>query len=345
MALGKPTRVRSQIIDLLVKRGKEGIYQKDLQGLLGISKSYCSEQLALLSEVDRVIARRKEGGLVKVYHLDFYPGLISGVLRVGMLKSSEYAPAIAVFEDVLAKAEFKMLYRFYDGTRELFQDFNKNTLELMLAPTQAVIMSGMVEENLLVLTGLASGGSGIISQKTGKEAILSTELSSMISLASETMLEKLPKDIESYDNPNSALLDFKAGKCNTIAIWEPYFSQLLEIPGNNVAFHYRDAFGDYPCCSAAVNMNCFSVNRKNIEAWVSEYTRLMKLDGTKNIRLKEAEERVAKATGIRLDVVEKSLLNYNFSNNKISLEKLKKMGINLSLRQSERLFFPGVLTH
>ncbi len=344
MVLGKPPRVKNLIIDLLVKKGKDGIYQKDLQELLGISKSYCSEQLAHLSEVDRVIARRKEGGLVKVYHLDFYPGLISGVLRVGMLKSSEYVPAIAVFEGVLTRAGFKMLYRFYDGTRELFQDFNKNTLELMLAPTQAVIMSGMVEENLLVLTGLASGGSGIISQKAGKSAILSTELSSMISLASETMLEKLPKNIESYDNPNSALLDFKAGKCNMIAIWEPYFSQLLEIPGNNAAFHYRDAFGDFPCCSAAINLNCFDVNRKNIEAWVSEYTQLMNLDGPNNFRLKEAEEKVAKATGIGLDVVEKSLLNYNFSNNRISLEKLKKMGINLSSRQSERLFFPGVLT-
>lgn len=344
MVLGKPPRVKNLIIDLLVKKGKDGIYQKDLQELLGISKSYCSEQLAHLSEVDRVIARRKEGGLVKVYHLDFYPGLISGVLRVGMLKSSEYVPAIAVFEGVLTRAGFKMLYRFYDGTRELFQDFNKNTLELMLAPTQAVIMSGMVEENLLVLTGLASGGSGIISQKAGKSAILSTELSSMISLASETMLEKLPKNIESYDNPNSALLDFKAGKCNMIAIWEPYFSQLLEIPGNNAAFHYRDAFGDFPCCSAAINLNCFDVNRKNIEAWVSEYTQLMNLDGPNNFRLKEAEEKVAKATGIGLDVVEKSLLNYNFSNNRISLEKLKKMGINLSSRQSERLFFPGVLS-
>ena len=345
MASGKPSRVRSQIIDLLVKIGKDGIYQKDLQEILGISKSYCSEQLAHLSEVARVIARRKEGGLVKVYHLDFYPGLISGVLRIGMLRSSEYAPAMAVFDEVLDKAGFKILYRFYDGTRELFQDFNMNTLDLMLAPTKAVIMSGMVEDNLLVLSGLASGGSGIISQRAGKSAILSTELSSMISLASETMLEKLPDHIESYDNPNSALRDFKSGKYNMIAIWEPYFSKLLEIPGNNVAFRYEDTLGDFPCCIAAVNRNCYGVNRKNIEAWASEYTNLMNIGGTKNVRLKESVKKIAEVTGINREIVEKSLLSYDFSKNSISLEKLKKMGINLSARQSERLFFPGVLTN
>ena len=56
----------------------------------------------------------------------------------------------------------------------------------------------------------------------------------------------------------------------------------------------------------------------------------MNIGGTKNMRLKESVKKIAEVTGISREIVEKSLLSYDFSKNSISLEKLKKMGINLS---------------
>lgn len=344
MVSGKPPRIRNQIIELVRKRARDGIFQKDLQELLGISKSYCSEQLAYLSEVSHIIAKRKEGGLVKVYHLEFYPGMLKGVARIGMLRSSEYIPSIATFNEVLGKAGFKVFFRFYDGTRELIRDFNMETLEFMLAPTQALIMSGLVEDNLMIFSGLASGGSGIISHQSGRPAVLSTELSSMISLASENMLQKLPGEIESYDNPNAAMNDYLAGKCSMIAIWEPYFSQIVELPGNSVLIRYTEVMGEFPCCSAAVNRNCYDALKKSVEIWISDYAKLRVPEDRRLPSFREAVQKVSEATGVGPAVVEASMAGYDFAQNRISLGKLREFGINLSARQRERLFLPDVLS-
>lgn len=344
MVSGKPPTIRDKLLALIEKSGRNGIYQRDLQKALGISKSYCSEQLAYLSGHENIIAKRKEGGLVKIYHLEYFPGIIDHVIRVGMLRSSEYVPAIAKFDEVFGSAGHRIFYRFYNGTRGLFQDFNSKTLEFILAPTQALIMSGIMEDNLAILSGLASGGSGIISQKIGRRAILSTELSSMISLASESMAHELPGEIESYEDPKAALSDYLAGKCEMIAIWEPYFSYLLEKPGNTIIIGYREVLGDFPCCSAAVSQQYYQIMKKRVDSWVAEYRKMKGPIDFNLPRFEEAIRRVAEGTGMERSLVETSLETYDFNHNSISSDKLVKLGIKLSARQKERLFSPEVLS-
>ncbi len=340
---GKSLTVREQILNLVRSNARTGIYQRDIQKTLGISKSYCSEQLTYLSRVSQKIAKRKEGGLTKIYEIEYFPGILKGVLRIGMLKSSEYIPSIATFHTIFGSERYRIFVRFYNSTRQLIQDFNMGTLEIMLAPTKSIIMSGIMGENLKVISGLASGGSGIISHDEGREAILSTELSSMISLASDSTHNYLPEDIESYDEPTSAVSAYISGECNKIAIWEPYFSDIIKMPGNSILLKYNDIMGDFPCCCAAVNINFYEIAGNEIRQWNSDYRRLTTVYDIDIRELNNAIILISDATGIEKSVVEKSLENYSFNSNTISMMLLKKMGVGLSERQKKNIFLPDVL--
>ncbi len=340
---GKPLTIRKQILNLVKNKARDGIYQRDLQEKLKISKSYCSEQLTYLSRDTHEIAKRKEGGLTKIYDIEYYPGIQEGIVRIGMLKSSEYIPSIAAFNRVFNPERYRIIARFYDSTRQLIQDFNIGTLEIMLAPTKAIVNSGIMEENLKVISGLASGGSGVISHNKGRQAILSTEMSSMISLASDSAPHDLPKDIESYENPKSAVSDYISGKCNMIAIWEPYFTYLLMKPGNSVALEYKDTMNDFPCCCAAVSDRFYEGAKTEIEHWRMEYSKMEDYKGKDSPELFNAVKLISETTGIGKSVVENSLKNYNFHSTVVSLNLLKKIGIGLSERQKKSIFLPGVL--
>lgn len=165
----------------------------------------------------------------------------------------------------------------------------------------------------------------------------------MISLASESMGHEFPVEIESFDNPREALNDFITGKCRMIAIWEPYYSHILQQPGNSVAVEYRDVMGDFPCCCAAVSKRFFELWKRLIGRWIVEYRKMAGLKDFTSIKFRKAIRIVSEGTGIHEALVEKSLMNYDFSSNHIGLEKLKKMSINLSARQKERLFLADTL--
>lgn len=336
-------RIREEIVEAVLGAGRSGIYQKDLQKALGISKSYCSEQLSYLSDVTHTIARKLEGGLFRVYHIEYYPGPVRGVVRVGMLRSSEYVPAIMAFRRVFERPGSSLIFRFYNGTMELFQDFGSGTLEFMLAPTQATVLNVLISNNLKIMIGLGTGGSGIISQHAGKPAVLSTELSSMISLASEHSGIDLPGEIISYDDPLSAVEDYSSGKYSFIAIWEPYFTYLVEKSGNTVILEYSSVMGDMPCCCASVNKHFYDSEKAAVAEWAREYSDSGMSINEGSRLFVEAVELIASATGISSSVVRKSLGQYNFGHTRISIEKLRKAGINLSSRQVESLFLPDAL--
>lgn len=335
--------MRDKILEAVLMASRDGIYQRDLQQLLGISKSYCSEQLAYLSDEVNLVSKRLEGGLYKIYHIEYFPGQVNGVVRIGLLKSSEYIPAIVAFSKLYSSIGTKLFYRFYDGTKELYRDFNSSTLEFILAPTQATILTGLMSDTLVIIAGLASGGSGILSHTSGREAILSTELSSMISLASENAGVDLPEEIVSYDDPVKAVEDYISGKFSMIAIWEPYFSFLKEKPGNAVVLDYHDVLGDFPCCCVAVNREYYSLKKDLCESWASEYFRTARDVAPNSDGFREAVEMVSEGTGMKLEIVEKSLGTYEFTHNRIGLGELKRLGINLSSRQVEELFLPIAL--
>ncbi len=344
MARKKRGDVYNKSLDLIIRAGASGLKQKELESMLGISKSYCSE----------IISRMVSEGLVKrvtikgvgatVYLKDLYPGRLAGILRTGLLKSSEYVPAMSFLMQYASTIGVDISFRFYDSTVKLLEDLRLAALEIALAPTNSLILSALLGMDIRICSGLSSGGSGIIFEKNWeKDALLSTEVSSMITMSLRANSEIVPSKIESFSDPGTGSSRFKTEKYRAIAIWEPYFSLLKGEISPEVVIDYSDALDGFPCCSLATTREFWAENWKLFHDDIPKFM-------TDDITGLEERDYVKKAIGIlsdnlgiRPDIISGSLDSYNFSNKKINRDHLTKMGISLSKRQEDQIFDSGLL--
>ena len=338
----KERNLAGEVMKLISGSGAQGILQKEIESSLGISKSYCSETVTRLEKQGRIIRKRDRGRSVTVYSVDFYPGEVQGVIRVGLLKSSEYIPMIALLTEFSKRDGTRLILRFYKRTHELMSDLRTRNLEFAMAPTSSLILTAILDGGIMILIGLASGGSGVIGQsKAGNNAILSTEVSSMISMSLKSSAPDEFGHIEPYDDPRDGVKRFLEEGFAKIAIWEPYFSELLNNPSCRIYASYGEIMNGFPCCSLATSRIYFDEHKDRITELVERYTSLDMKNLKTGSSYSKAVAGLARATRFKKEDIEKSLSSYDFSKIHIKRQMLAGFGISLSQRQEDEIFVSG----
>lgn len=336
--------IRNRCLSLIRKATFHGVFQRELEVMLDISKSYCSEVVSSLENGGKIIRNKERGKITRIYVPDYYPGNVAGLVRVGLLRSSEYVPLLSYILEHFGQSGQNVKLRYYNSVFEIMTDFSSHALDLCLAPTTALIFSAIMGSEMKILTGTASGGSGIIQQDNAvNEGILSTETSSMISLALSSQLPDSYPKVVSFDEPANGLRKFLEQKYSKIAIWEPYFSSALKLKGRSVFASYNEMLDSFPCCSLASGISFFSENRDVLEHLTESYLSIDTLKRKDNAYYREALRSVSRVTKFQIQFVERTVGSYDFSSTRIEKQLLSKFGISLSERQAESIFLPGVL--
>ncbi len=277
--------VNERILSELRRSKERGLLQSELVKRLRVSKSTISEALAKLEKAGVVVREVEAGKSLRVWLKEFYPKPIKGLLKLGILKASEYACVLDSFEG---------LVRVYDNAIDLTKDLVLGRIDLAASPFVTQVMFGVMMKNLKILRSVAYNGSGIVFGGAENGIFGSTELSAMEIMLRIVKDEIGLKKFEFFSTPESMISSL--GKLNGIAIWEPYFSS---ISGDKKFF--REFIGDHPCCTLAVNVNSLEENGDLIEEFLERYD-----------KSKPNIERVAEKCGFAKDDVERSISSYKF---------------------------------
>ena len=332
----------SELLRLVSSSRNTGLYQKQIEQKLKISKSYCSEVVTRLEREEKLIRQKEPGKGNRIYSPQFYPGHVAGLIRVGLLKSSEYVPIMAHLLEYFETEDSRVVFRFYNGTFDLLRDFRDGSLDFCLAPTPASILSSVMRGDMVILTGVASGGSGVIEQDMAEQdSILSTEVSSMIALSLKSKLPGEYPEIEPYDDPRSGIKKFVESKYSMLAIWEPYFSAVLENKRFRKAATYDDVLDGFPCCSLSASHELLRRQQHRIGQMIDQYRSFELEELHKKKTFSTARAHVARATKYTKEFVEQTLNSYNFKNTTITRDMLSMLGVSISQRQSDEIFFSG----
>ena len=243
-----------------------GVSQRELFETIGISKSYLSEILSSMEE-RKLISRKLEPGKMKrIWSSEFFPGFSQGILRIGMLKSSEYLPLLHSIRKKAESAGILLRVRVYRSALSLIDDLKSGILEIAFAPLYTSVVSTFTASNLRIVHLIASGGAGIF-RKTGYDgtSCRSTEVSSMI-LMLRAYLDStgLKPVIEPFTDPCLGMNGFLSGKYGQICIWEPFASHLRHVDHVNEMAEYSGLLGDLPCCCVVVRNNTIELSSSMI---------------------------------------------------------------------------------
>jgi len=242
--------VREKLIRELRRRGPIGIDQYEIEELMGFSKSTASEALSKL-EAEGIIARRQISGRSKrVWLREFIPYRDPEMIRIGCLKSTEYAGFLSAAKDYCENKGIKAVIRFYNDATSILHDLSTGTLEFGLSPIFTETLFALSRHDIVIAGPVASGGSGIFENPASCENIVATsESTSMMLLSREFRRREGDVKITIFSDPIKASDGFRAGDFRYIAIWEPYASVI----GANKLYDYSDLMDTFPCCGIAVS--------------------------------------------------------------------------------------------
>ena len=296
-----------KIINCLKNSRYEGVLQSELSSKLNLSKSTVSEILSFLEKRGVVVREIEAGKSFRLWLSEYYPKPRRGILKLGILKASEYACILDVFDGIV---------RVYDNTIDLTRDLTLGRVDLGASPFITQLMFGIMMKNIKVIRLVAMNGSGIVFGDR-KNGVFGTSEMSVMEINLKAVRDRFNiRRFEYFSSPESMIdsLPLLEG----IAIWEPYISSM-----DKKKIYFNEILGDHPCCSLAVNVESFKVNKELIKEFISM------LDNAKpNIK------RVSEVLGFDEGVIRKSVESYKF-NTEIEVETLKNYlklaGIDISV--------------
>lgn len=324
-----------KISAILEKRMEQGIQQSELERLITISRSYCSELLSGM-EKRRIIVRTKSGTSMRVFLTRYFPGLVNGIMRVGMLRSSEYLPLVSTIMAFAEKFSVRLEIVPLDSVPEILRRLHVGSLDLAMAPSIPTISYGLLSGNIKVLGGIASGGSAILSREGGcKNCVLTSASSTMITMVARTELPV--EEMTVFTNPTHGIQQFLAGNCCSIAIWEPYLTKLMDRPRIRVESTYSKLLDGFPCCVISTNVPFLAKNMQMLDDMMKTYwlDPVQFLDKESGI---EATKIVGKMTRTGRNTLLRSLQDYDFSRKDFGLGDMAALGIAMTREQQRELF-------
>ena len=326
-------RAEERILDLLRKVKWNGILQSEISRILDLSKSTVSEILSDFEARKAVVRKKISARSYRVWLSEYLPAPAPGILRLGILKSSEYA--------YLVKAAFEngVLVTVFNDPIDLTRALSQGRVDLAASPLLTQLMMGVLMKNFRIVRIVAKNGSGVVFSNSKNGIFGTTEMSTM-DRNLRKFLSAREFRIHYFNSPESMIKSLKEGEIEGLAIWEPYLT-ILEEEGFEVR-RFDETIGEFICCSVALNKESLRLNANEMVDFLRVYDEGCggELKG-KEINL------IARKIGFDRELFEKSMASYIFCP-KICGDEiedyLKDSGINLSRESLEaiiNLSFPS----
>lgn len=323
--------LRKELTQLLGKRKWDGIAQNETYRLLRYSRSHVSETLAALESEGKIRRSSVGRGTKRIWLTEFYPFEIKGVVRIGLLKSSEYVPFLNSLNSTAVRKGMRIVIRAFDNAPDLISSLHHSVLDIALAPTFTHILFSMTSEAEMILCSLSRGGSSIMENTNSVEDVLATSESSTMNLISRELLREKDVNITFYKSPEQARESFLSGRYRYLAIWEPYLSGMKSAPGIiDLAEGGKDSLLA-PCCSAGVNSSYYRNNKEFVDDLRMTYENEVK--NATSDHSSYGLKVISEITGFPEEHIRETLRNYEFfctSDIKVFFNYMCDVGIPVS---------------
>ena len=167
--------INGQITAILNSARVRGVWQFELEKTLNFSKSHISESLRKLEDQGRIVRRREGGKVIRVWLTRYYPYPIKNVMRIWMLRAYEYLPMLHSVFSVFERAGYRI--KIYPGNsgEEISTALSSGYADLAFLPTVTSIILSYSSNDIVILSGIASGCSGILKNSfSANEAVATT---------------------------------------------------------------------------------------------------------------------------------------------------------------------------
>lgn len=261
-----------QILAMLNSSRDMGAWQFELERSLNFSKSHISDTLRKLEAQGKIVRRREGGKVIRVWLTKYYPYPLKNVLRIWMLRAYEYLPLLYSIFSVFGKAGYTI--HIYPGNhgQEVARALTSGYADIAFLPAVTSIIISYSSNSTVILTGVASGCSGILENEfSASETAATTNASSMYALTS-LRFNKTARKIRIFNKISTAMNEFIAGKFKYIALWEPYFTKCLKNKGVAIDSTYDQLLDSIPCCTVSTNTFFLSGSSSLISTVISEYS-------------------------------------------------------------------------
>ncbi len=307
---------KERIIKLLDEVGPDGILQSEIPKKLGLAKSTVSEVISELED-DKIVVRKKIGSKsYRIWLCKHSPEPVDDILRVGILKASEYPKVVHAAKKVGA------IVKVYDNSLHLTKDLVHGSVDVAASPFVTQAFFGVLMKNIWIVRVVAMNGSGIVFSE-GKWFGCS-EFSTMERNLRRYMKVKGIDDRVVFFSSPEGMIESLA-ELKGIAIWEPYVTMLSDERRVEL---FNEVLGDFVCCTLAVNKNFLETNESIYEEFIEHFDRA-------KCGRKDAED-LAGIIGFDPEIVYRSFSSYVFDvENEIpekELEDLSFGGIHEVLR-------------
>lgn len=199
--------LREKILDLLFE---EKLTQREITLRVGASRSRVSELLDEL-ENEKLIERKRISERTVLVSINR-----DRILRLGILKSSEYAVVVLSLSHLSEEVPFKI--RVYDNSLDALKDLMTGYLDMVASPLISGYFFYLIDNDIKPIAGVAYGGSGILKGGPKKMVIGTTPLSKM---DEESRGSKGYTQVY-YNSIEEILRAFQRGDIDAAQIWEPY---------------------------------------------------------------------------------------------------------------------------
>lgn len=282
-----------RIIKLLKDKKESGILQSEIPSLLNISKSTVSETISKLEEDGIVVRKKVTSKSYRVWLAEHSPEPVEGLIRVGILKASEY-PKI-----VRATRKAGGIVRVYNSGLEATKALSSGYIDVAASPLVTQAFFGVLLKNIKIYRIVAMNGSGVVFSNFESQYFGCSEFSTMERNLRKYMETKnLKARIRYFSSADEMVESLKELK--GVAIWEPYLT-LLEGYKREL---FNEVFGDFVCCTLAANNNFVEMNKDIFDRFLDNF------DSAK-VYTEDANS-IAELIGFDSEIVKKSFSNYIF---------------------------------
>ncbi|WP_202318737.1 hypothetical protein [Archaeoglobus neptunius] len=292
---------------LLESVREDGILQSEIHNRLNLSKSTVSEILTTLEYEKEVVRKKISGKSYRVWLTRYSPEPVEGVLRIGILRASEYPKVVAAAESLNA------FIRVYDSSIELTKDLVHGYVDAAASPFITQAFFGVLMKTVTIVRKVALNGSGLVFSRTDSQWWGCSEFSTMERNLRKYMdMHGIDGKIRYFRSPESMINSLP--ELRAIAIWEPYFTMLENLRKER----FCDVLGDYLCCTLAFNNSFLEVNPDIEETFLREFDRARA--GRREAKI------LADVTGFESNLILKSFENYElYPEQKFSKKELEEL--------------------
>jgi len=148
-----------KILGLLRERKEEGILQSEISRVLGVSKSVVSEVLRRLEERGVIVRERVAGKSYRVWLSEFSPKPVEGLMRVGILRASEYPHILLACRDLGARV------KVFDSAIDLTRSLSFGSIDIGVSPFVTQTLFALTLRSIKIHCVVAYNGSGLVMKK------------------------------------------------------------------------------------------------------------------------------------------------------------------------------------